>query len=149
MCIIPEFVSVNSNCDFSVVPECGITVIPDCEILEAWLPNMFDVYFCCRVDGVTCEGDRIVILDILSTNTGRKISGIIPLSVGELDKLQQLYLQDNIIGGNLPLSMSNISSLQTVDISNNFLSGILPFHPSFELIGLASNWDLSLPSDRQ
>jgi serine/threonine protein kinase len=41
--------------------------------------------------------------------------------------------------------LSNISSLQIVDISNNLLFGVLPFHPAFKLIGIESNWDLSLP----
>jgi hypothetical protein len=143
MCIVPEFVPEDNTCDFSVLPEC----VPDCEILEEWLPKMFDVYTCCQVDGVTCEDDRIVILDLSKTKTKKNIDGEIPMSIGELDKLQQLYLQDNLLEGNLPISMWNISSLQTVDISNNFLSGELPFDPSFELIGLASNPDLSLPID--
>jgi hypothetical protein len=147
MCIIPESVPVNSTCNFSVLPECGITVIPDCKILEEWLPKLFDVYFCCRVDGVTCEEDRIVILDLSSAKTQRRISGIIPYTIGELDKLQQLFLQDNFLEGNLPLSMSNISTLQKVNISNNFLSGVLHFVPSFELIGIESNLDFLLPID--
>jgi hypothetical protein len=42
MCIIPEFVPADSECDFSVLPECEM--IPDCAILEEWLPNMFDAY---------------------------------------------------------------------------------------------------------
>jgi hypothetical protein len=145
MCHLPHLVPVGSKCDFSVLPECGITVIPDCEILAEWLPDTFDVYFCCRVDGVTCEEDRIVILDLSKTETKKHIVGIIPKSVGGLYKLKHLYLQGNILEGNLPLSLSNISSLLIVDISNNYLSGVLPFHPSFDLIGLASNWDLSLP----
>jgi hypothetical protein len=41
--------------------------------------------------------------------------------------------------------MSNIPTLEIVDISNNYLSGALPFQPSFQLIGLTSNLDLSLP----
>jgi hypothetical protein len=147
LCFIPEFVPVNSICELSVLPECGITVIPDCEILEAWLPNMFDVYFCCRVEGVTCEEDRVVILELIPAMTGRYITGDIPISIGELDKLKQLYLQNNILEGNLPLSLSNISSLQLVDISNNLLFGVIPFIPSFELIGIESNFDLSLPID--
>jgi Leucine-rich repeat (LRR) protein len=102
LCFIPEFVPVNSTCDLSVLPECGITVIPDCEILEAWLPNMFDVYFCCQVEGVTCEEDRVVLLDLSKTKTKKNIDGVIPMSIEELDKLQQLYLQDNILEGNLP-----------------------------------------------
>jgi hypothetical protein len=145
MCYLPHLVPVDSKCDFTVLPECEM--IPDCEILADWLPKLFDSYTCCQVDGVTCKEDRIVILDLSSIKTGIKISGNIPISIGELDKLQQLYLQDNFLEGNIPLSMSNISSLQKVDISNNFLSGVLPFDPSFKLIGLASNWDLSLSID--
>jgi hypothetical protein len=144
LCIIPELVPVNSKCDFSVLPFCKF---PDCILLEEWLPKMFNSYACCQVDGVTCEDYRVVILDLSKTKTKKNIDGFIPISIGELDKLQQLYLQDNLLEGNLPLSLSNISSLQIVDISNNFLSGVLPFVPSFELVGLALNWDLSLPID--
>jgi hypothetical protein len=145
LCVIPELIPADSECDISGLPDCG--PILDCVILTEWLPRMFDVYTCCLAEGVTCEEDRAVILDLSSTNTGKKIFGIIPISNRELDKLQKLYLQDNIIGGNLPLSMSNISSLQTVNISNNFLSGVLPFALSFELIGIESNLGLSLPID--
>jgi hypothetical protein len=143
MCIIPEFVPINSTCNFSVLPEC----VPDCEILEEWLPGLFGVYTCCQADGVTCEEDRIVILDLSKTEGKKHIEGFIPMSVGELDGLKELYLQGNILEGNLPLSMSNISSLQIVNITNNYLSGVLPFLPLFELIGIESNWDLSLPID--
>jgi hypothetical protein len=143
MCIIPEFVSEDSECDFSVLPECETN--PDCEILKEWLPNMFDVYTCCQEDGVNCEKDRVVILDLSKTEGVKHIDGFIPMSIGGLDKLEQLYLQGNFLEGNLPLSMSNIQTLQILDISNNFLSGVLPFAPLFELIGIESNWDLSLP----
>jgi hypothetical protein len=143
LCIIPEFVPANSTCDFSGLPICE--PISDCVIIAEWLPNMFDARTCCLVDGVTCEDDRVVILDLSSTMTGKKISGIIPIIVGELDELQQLYLQDNFLEGNLPSSMSNISSLQTVDISNNFLSGVLPFVPLFVLIGIETNPNLLQP----
>jgi hypothetical protein len=114
-------------------------------ILEDWLPKLFDPYTCCQEDGVTCEEDHIVVLDLSRAMTGSHITGAIPISIGELDKLQKLYLQDNFLEGNLPLSMSNISSLQIVNISNNFLSGVLPFAPTFELYGTESNLDLSLP----
>jgi hypothetical protein len=143
-----EFVPADSKCDFEVLPEC--VMIPDCEILAGWLPNIFDAYKFCFVDGVTCKEDRIVILDLSSTRTGRNEKKHLrkhPQRIGELDNLQQLYLQDTLLEGNLPLSMQNISTLQIVDISNNFLYGVLPFIPSFKLIGLASNWDLSLPID--
>jgi hypothetical protein len=145
MCIIPEFVPANSKCDFSGLPICE--PISDCVVIAEWLPNLFDAHTCCQVDGVSCEEDRVVSLDLSPTMTGTNISGIIPINVGELDELQQLYLQHNFIEGNLPLSMSNISSLQIVDISNNFISGVLPFVPLFELIGIGSNMGLSLPID--
>jgi hypothetical protein len=144
LCIIPELVPVNSKCDFTILPFCKL---PDCEILADWLPKLFDVYTCCLVDGVTCEEDRVVILDLSKTETKKHIAGVIPMSIGELDNLQQLYLQDNFLEGNLPLSISNISSLQIVDISSNLLSGVLPFIPSFKLIGIESNLGLSLPID--
>jgi Leucine-rich repeat (LRR) protein len=109
MCILSGFVPEDSKyCDFSILSICKFR---DCEILEEWLPNVFDAHTCCQVDGVTCEEYRVVILDLSSAKIGRKISGIIPITVGELDKLEQLYLQDNILKGNLPLSMSNISFL--------------------------------------
>jgi hypothetical protein len=141
-----KFVPTDSKCDFSVLPECKTK---DCEILEEWLPNMFNSFTCCQVDGVSCEEDHIVIMDLSKTKTGINIYGNIPISIVELAELRYLYLQDNSLDGNLPLSMSKISSLQIVDISNNFLSGVLPFEPSFELIGIASNWDLSLPIAKQ
>jgi hypothetical protein len=144
LCIIPGLIPVDT-CDISALPECG--PILDCGILVDWLPRMFNIYTCCLVEGVTCKGDRIVFLDISKTEAKKHITGVIPMSVGELDNLQQLYLQDNFLEGNLPLSMSNISSLHTVNISNNLLSGILPFRPSFELIGIESNLGLSLPID--
>jgi hypothetical protein len=143
ICFIPELVPVNSKCKFSVLQEC----VPDCVILYGWLPKVFDSFSCCQVYGVTCEDDRVVILDLSKTKKRKLIYGFIPMSVGDLDGLKQLYLQDNILEGNLPLSLSNISSLQIVYISNNLLSGVLPFHPSFEIIGIESNWDLSLPID--
>jgi hypothetical protein len=142
MCVIPELVPVDSNCDFSVLPECESN--SDCVIIADWQPKMFDAYTCCQVDGVTCEEENIVILDLSSKKTGSKIINEIPVSIGKLDELKELYLQDNILEGNLPLSISDISSLQIVNISNNFLSGVIPFDPTFELVGLVSNQDLSL-----
>jgi hypothetical protein len=144
LCRVREFVPVNSLCDFSVLPVCE----SDCAILSEWLPGMFNPYACCQADGVTCEEDRIFILDLSKSNTGEYINGIIPISIRELDELRMLYLQDNLLEGILPLSMSSISTLQTVDISNNLLSGVIPFIPSFKLIGIETNLGLSLPGNR-
>jgi hypothetical protein len=144
LCRIPDFVPVNSACDFSVLPVCD--TVPDCVILAEWLPKSFDQYSCCQTDGVTCEEDRVVILDLSKAKTGKYIYGNIPITIGELDKLRIIYLQGNFIDGNLPLSISKISTLQTADISNNVLSGVIPFLPTFDLIGIESNNNLFLPS---
>jgi hypothetical protein len=144
MCSIPEFVPINSQCNFTVVPVC--MAIPDCVLLADWLPTMFDQYYCCQVDGVTCEEDRVVILDLSKGKTRKNIFGGIPIAIGELDKLVEIYLQNNFLEGNLPISMSNISSLQIVDITNNYLSGVIQFLPTFQLIGIDSNFGLTLPS---
>jgi hypothetical protein len=85
MCIVPEFVPEESECDFSVLPECETN--PDCELLEEWLPDLFDVYTCCQADGVTCKEDRVVILNLSKTVARKYITGVIPISIGGLDKL--------------------------------------------------------------
>jgi hypothetical protein len=144
LCRDPQFIPKNSRCNFSVLPWCGDPV-PDCVILAEWLPMLFDEYSCCQADGVTCEEDRIVILDLSKTKTGKYIYGGIPTDIGGWDQLKELYLQDNILEGNFPISLANISSLKIVNITNNYLSGVLPFVPSFELIGIETNLELSLP----
>jgi hypothetical protein len=143
LCRFPQLVPVNSLCDFSVLPVCE--TIPDCIVLSEWLPTIFDYYTCCQVDGVLCEDDSIVILDLSKAMTGSYIFGIIPATIGDLQELQKLYLQGNLLEGNLPLSLANVSTLQKVDISENLLFGVIPFVPHFELIGIDSNLDLSLP----
>jgi brassinosteroid insensitive 1-associated receptor kinase 1 len=148
LCRIQEFIPAlpaSSECDFSVLPECD--TIPDCAILSEWLPDMFDSYTCCRDKGVICEDGHIVTLDLSLANTGRKIFGTIPIAIGDIGRLQKLYLQNNFLDGNLPISLAAISSLQTVDVTNNFLSGVIPFNPSFNLIGIETNLGLSLPAN--
>jgi hypothetical protein len=139
LCSVEEFVPAGSICDFTVLPECEGPELPDCIILADWLPDMFGSSTCCQEDNVTCEDDQIVILDLSKTETKKHIVGIIPMTIGQLNALQELYLQDNLLEGNLPLSLSTISSLQIVDISNNFLSGVLPFTPSCVLKGRSTN----------
>jgi hypothetical protein len=144
LCIIPEFVPVGIICGFTSLPECPPN--SDCLVLSDWLPNLFDsYYFCCQVDGVYCEDDRVINLDLSFSTTGITINGTIPSSVGDLDKLQNLNLKGNLLEGTLPISLANITSLVTVDIIGNYLSGVLLFLPSFNLIGIDTNSGLSLP----
>jgi brassinosteroid insensitive 1-associated receptor kinase 1 len=153
MCYLDAYVPElhkSAYCDFRALPECeGISIVQDCAIVADWLPTVFDPYYCCDGEavGLTCVNNRIVILDLSSPTAYLIVDGQIPSSIGDLDMLEQLLLQDKDLTGNLPLSLASISSLQTVNISNNKMSGVLPFTPMFELLGLESNLDLSLPSN--
>jgi hypothetical protein len=144
LCRISQFIPEKSACsgEFEDLPACE--TVSDCDILANWLPNMFDSYFCCEVDGVSCEDNRIVILDISSGTTGVKIEDGIPVTIKALDKLEELYLQDNLLKGSLPVSLATITSLKIVDITNNKMTGVIQFVPTFDLIGIESNLDLSL-----
>jgi Leucine-rich repeat (LRR) protein len=144
LCRISQFLPENSACsvEFEELPVCE--TVSDCDILANWLPNMFDSYFCCEVDGVSCEDNRIVILDISTGTTGVQIDGEIPVTIKALEKLEELYLQGNLLKGNIPVSLATITSLKTLDISNNQMSGVIQFVPAFILIGVESNSDLSL-----
>jgi hypothetical protein len=145
LCRIPEFAPVDSKCDFSILPICESEANPDCVVLSDWLPKQFDSHTCCLVDGVTCEDDHIIILDLSKETTGKNIFGELPSTLGTLENLQELYLQDQFLEGNLPLTLVEITSLKIVDITNNFLSGVVPFVSPFEIIGVETNFDLSLP----
>jgi hypothetical protein len=99
MCHLPYFVPLGIKCNFTVLPTCDSYVkITDCEILEEWLPTIFDSFTCCQADGVTCEEDRVVILDLSKTETKKHITGVIPKSFGGLKNLQQLYLHLSSLG---------------------------------------------------
>jgi hypothetical protein len=141
MCQIPLFVPENSDCDFSVLPLCD--PVSDCELLADWQPDLYDSYTCCLEDGITCENGRIVILDVSVATTGVQIEGEVLVSIGGWDKIQELYLQGNLIKGNLPVSIARLEFLRIVDISNNKMSGIITFDPPFTLIGVDSNSELT------
>ncbi|OAY74705.1 Leucine-rich repeat receptor-like serine/threonine-protein kinase BAM3 [Ananas comosus] len=54
------------------------------------------------------------------------MDGEIPPELGNLKKLDTLYLQTNQLSGAIPRSLGNLSSLQFLDMSNNALSGEIP-----------------------
>jgi hypothetical protein len=83
-----------------------------------------------------------------SSLTGKRNVGKVPFTIGNLDKLQQLYLKGNLLEGNLPLSMKSMASLTIVDITDNILSGVLQFVPSFDLVGIDTNSGLLMQASR-
>lgn len=52
-----------------------------------------------------------------------KLSGEIPSTISECQRLQNLYLKNNFIAGGIPSSMCQLQGLETLDLSRNNLSG--------------------------
>ncbi|KAM7466726.1 hypothetical protein LguiB_014288 [Lonicera macranthoides] len=60
---------------------------------------------------------------------GNRISGVIPSGLedmGNIQKLQQLYLATNRLSGQIPFSLGNISFLSQLKLENNTLEGNIP-----------------------
>ncbi|KAM2961377.1 hypothetical protein FF1_030956 [Malus domestica] len=62
------------------------------------------------------------LIDLSSNN----ITGNIPSEIGQLQLLQELYLEDNNFSGNIPDQMSNLKKLEGLALSENHLSGKIP-----------------------
>lgn len=73
--------------------------------------------------GVNVESDGHVGSLLLSEN---KLSGIIPIEIGDLINLTFLALGGNKLSGEIPLSLGNLTSLEFLDLSWNQLSGNIP-----------------------
>ncbi|XP_057454974.1 tyrosine-sulfated glycopeptide receptor 1-like [Lotus japonicus] len=55
-----------------------------------------------------------------------RLSGSIPIEIGQLSVLHQLDLKNNNFSGNIPVQISNLTNLETLDLSGNHLSGEIP-----------------------
>jgi len=82
-----------------------------------------------------------------------KLSGKIPIVIGNLTKLSEFYLHTNKLEGNIPLTLRYCTKLQSFGVSDNNLSGHIPDQTFGYLEGLI-NLDLSnnsltglIPSD--
>ncbi|CAL8173350.1 unnamed protein product [Prunus armeniaca] len=53
-------------------------------------------------------------------------SGLIPPNIGNLIKLNTLYLNDNQLSGLIPKEIGNLKSLVDLELSHNNLSGLIP-----------------------
>ncbi len=76
----------------------------------------------CSWNGVTCFNGNVVDLQL----AGNKLSGTLPVQLGNLSKLKQLLLDHNQLTGSMPLELGNLSSLTNLDLSFNQFSNVIP-----------------------
>ncbi len=73
--------------------------------------------------GVYTDEERRVIALTLSDNN---LSGVIPASLGNLDKLGWLHLAFNELDGEIPEALGDLEALRSLDLRNNKLDGSIP-----------------------
>ena len=73
--------------------------------------------------GVQMDANGRVTHVSLSEN---RLSGAIPVALGNLTSLQGLYLWDNRLSGAIPVALGNLTNLQQLRLNSNELSGPLP-----------------------
>jgi hypothetical protein len=62
----------------------------------------------------------------LSWTEGEKISGYIPVAIGQLDSLELLDLSNNLLTADIPSALEKLVNLTTLNLSDNFLVGAIP-----------------------
>ncbi|KAE8698647.1 putative LRR receptor-like serine/threonine-protein kinase [Hibiscus syriacus] len=70
-------------------------------------------------------GQRLLTLQVLDLRSCN-VSGVIPLSIGNLTNLTSLYLSDNRLTGQIPSTLGRLLSLLRLDLSKNLLTGSIP-----------------------
>jgi hypothetical protein len=82
-----------------------------------WLTGNVSTWF-----GITVSANRVVFINLDHNN----LIGTIPLSLCQLDQLQELILSDNQLSGTIPSETGNLVNLQRIDLKMNQLSGEIP-----------------------
>nr|AMM43043.1 LRR-RLK [Vernicia montana]AMM43055.1 LRR-RLK [Vernicia montana] len=77
------------------------------------------------------------VLDLRSSS----VTGAIPDSLGNLTRLDALYLSNNRLAGSIPSALGQLMKLSVLDLSRNSLAGQIP--ASFALLSNLSRLDLS------
>ncbi|MGD1960337.1 MAG: LamG-like jellyroll fold domain-containing protein [Fulvivirga sp.] len=75
-----------------------------------------------------------------STATVNQIGGVLPASLGNLNKLLSLDLSRNQIGGSIPTSFGNLTSIEEINLELNEITGNIPI----EMAALANLDELDL-----
>ncbi|XP_023917372.2 receptor kinase-like protein Xa21 isoform X1 [Quercus suber] len=63
---------------------------------------------------------------LLLVMDGNKFTGTIPSDIGNLQKLQRLFLNNNKLSGRLPITLGNLSLVSDMHFENNRLHGTIP-----------------------
>ncbi|KAH6792628.1 phytosulfokin receptor 1 [Perilla frutescens var. hirtella] len=100
---------------------------------------------CCAWAGITCDSPpsaavpaRVVKLELC----GRRLSGDISESLGNLERLKTLNLSRNFLKGSIPLSLLHLPELEILDLSYNDISGSFPSSinlPSIRVVNVSEN----------
>ncbi len=90
--------------------------------------------------GVWTDDDgRVTILDLCGPG-GNNLRGTIPADLGNLEKIRELRLSNNVLHGGIPPELGNLTGLRILRLSNNVLSGPAPA----TLARLENMWELRL-----
>jgi len=81
---------------------------------------------------------RLSALQIALNLSHNNLSGTIPDSLGSLQMLESLYLNDNQLVGEIPSSIGELPSLLTCNVSNNKLIGAVPDTTTFRKMDLTN-----------
>ncbi|KAK8564113.1 hypothetical protein V6N13_005673 [Hibiscus sabdariffa] len=76
---------------------------------------------------------NLQFLEVLVISGMKLITGPIPVSLSNLNRLKQLVLEDNGLQGNIPSGLGHLPFLQTLSLAGNHLSGAVP--PSLGNLG--------------
>ncbi|OMO75708.1 hypothetical protein COLO4_25936 [Corchorus olitorius] len=86
-------------------------------------------------------GQRLLTLQVLDLSSC-SVTGVIPLSIGNMTNLTSLYLSNNRLTGQIPATLGQLLSLSVLDLSNNLLAGSIP--SSFGSLRNLTSLDISL-----
>lgn len=82
-----------------------------------WLKGPVESWY-----GIKVSNTRVIAIELYSNN----LSGQIPRSLGNLQKLKYLYLGNNKLIGSIPAEIGNLANLLTLSLYDNDLSGSIP-----------------------
>ncbi|TXG52219.1 hypothetical protein EZV62_021388 [Acer yangbiense] len=85
-------------------------------------------------------GSRLPALQVLDLRSC-SVSGSIPGSLGNLSRLNSLYLSDNNLNGSVPATLGQLNRLSVLDLSRNSLTGPTP--SNFSLLVNLTRLDMS------